>query len=332
VRARATIAPMALEETLKRFREQFEWHPVVENPQKLGAYGSYIVAGMGGSHLGAWLIQKFDPHLELKIHRDYGLPALSDAQIRGSLFIASSYSGTTEETLDAASSAYDKRMHLAAISLGGPLIEFARNHELPFIQIPDTGLEPRMAIGYSMIGIARIMGNEFLERTIREGGQKVNPTEDQIAGMRLAEKLLGKVPLIYASNANLPLAYIWKVKFNETSKIPAFCNTFPELNHNEFTGFDIVDTTREISSKFHIIMLADPKDHPRVQKRMSLTQKMLLEKGIGAEMVTLHGEYFEKLFYAALMADWVSLGLANQYGVPNPETPLIAEFKKRMVE
>jgi hypothetical protein len=66
-----------LEETLKRFNEQFKWHPVIENPQKLGTHGSFLVAGMGGSHLGAWLIQKFDPHLDLSIHRDYGLPAMS---------------------------------------------------------------------------------------------------------------------------------------------------------------------------------------------------------------------------------------------------------------
>jgi hypothetical protein len=32
------------------------------------------------------------------------------------------------------------------------------------------------------------------------------------------------------------------------------------------------------------------------------------------------------------MGDWVALGLARHYGVPNPETPLIAEFKKRIAE
>lgn len=321
-----------LEETLKRFGEQFTWHPVLENAQKLGTHSSFIVAGMGGSHLGAWLIQKFDPRLDLTIHRDYGLPAIPDTKVHNSLFIASSYSGTTEETLDAIKAAHDKGMHIAAVSLGGGILEFAREHQLPFIQIPDMGLEPRMAIGYSMIALAKFMGNGVLEEAIRDGGTRVSPTKDQREGTSLAERLIGKIPLIWSSEKNLPVAYIWKVKFNETAKIPAFCNYFPELNHNEFTGFDVVDTTRSIIDNFHIIMLQDPKDHPRVQRRMALTKDMLLERKIPVDLITMHGEHFEKIFSTALMGDWVALGLAKHYGVPNPETPLIAEFKKRIAQ
>src|SRR4051794_25431399 len=99
---------MSLEETLKRFGEQFTWHPELQNAQKLGTHASFIVAGMGGSHLGAWLIQKFDPHLDLTIHRNYGLPVLSDSKMRNGLLIGSSYSGTTEETLDAIRAAHEK--------------------------------------------------------------------------------------------------------------------------------------------------------------------------------------------------------------------------------
>ncbi len=321
-----------LEETLKRFGEQFSWHPVLENGDKLGVHGSYLVAGMGGSHLGAWLIQKFDPHLDLTIHRDYGLPTMTEMQARNRLFIASSYSGTTEETVDATRMAHERHMHMAAISMGGPILDFARQNGIPFITIPDTGLEARMAIGFAMVAIARIMGNGTLETAIREGGSRVNPIENQFNGLSLGEKMIGKIPVIWASAKNLPVAYIWKVKFNETAKIPAFCNSFPELNHNEFTGFDVVDGTRAVTGNIHVIMLEDPKDHPRVQKRMSLTKQMLVERGIPVDVVPMRGEHFEKLFYTAVYGDWVALALARHYDVPNPETPLIAEFKKRIAE
>ena len=43
----------SLEDSLKRFGEQFEWHPVVENADKLSVHNSFYVAGLGGSHLGA---------------------------------------------------------------------------------------------------------------------------------------------------------------------------------------------------------------------------------------------------------------------------------------
>jgi glucose/mannose-6-phosphate isomerase len=252
--------------------------------------------------------------------------------LRTTLLIASSYSGTTEETLDAVKIAFERGMHIAAISTGGALLDFAREHELPFVTIPDTGLEPRMAIGYSMLGLARLMGDSTLEMAIREGGKHSQAGALQSEGTALAQKLIGKTPLIWSSNANLPLAYIWKIKFNETSKIPAFCNSMPELCHNELTGFDVVDSTRDLFSRMHVIMLDDPKDHPRIQKRMHIAHEMLTARNIPIDRVSLKGDGFEKIFNAALLGDWVSLGLARHYGVPNPETPLIAEFKKKMTQ
>lgn len=321
-----------LEDTLRRFGEQFDWHPVIENSSRLAEYTSFLVAGMGGSHLGAWLIQNFAPDLDLNIHRNYGLPHIPDTHVRNTLVIASSYSGSTEETLDAAKMAIEKNLNVAAVSTGGPLLDFARENGLPFITIPDTGLEPRMAIGYATLAITKLIGNTHLDRAIREGGKAVSPSENQVRGMTLGERLVGKIPVIWASATNLPLAYIWKVKFNETSKIPAFCNSFPELNHNEFTGFDVVDSTRALSQNFHIIILQDPKDHPRILKRMGIAKAMLEARHIPVDVVSMQGEHFEKLFAAALYGDWVSLALAKQYGVPNPETPLIAEFKKLMAK
>jgi glucose/mannose-6-phosphate isomerase len=323
-------APM--EETLSRFREQFSWRPEVENALKLGSYHHFIVAGMGGSHLGAWLIKKHNPELDIIIHRNYGLPPIQEGNLRNTLFIASSFSGTTEETLDAAQAAVDRGMHVAAIATGGKLLEFAREKGLPFVTIPDSGLEPRMAIGYAMKGIAKLLGDPNLESAIREGGLSVEPVRGQAQGMAIAEKLIDKIPVIWSSSANAPLGFIWKIKFNETSKIPAFCNVMPELCHNEFTGFDVVDSTRAVSSKLHIIMLEDDKDHPRIQKRMRIAREMLEARGIPVERVTLEGEGFAKVFSAALLGDWVSLGLARHYKVPNPETPLIAEFKKKMAQ
>ena len=76
-------------------------------------------------------------------------------------------------------------------------------------------------------------------------------------GKRLQEKISGKVPVIYASSENCAIAYNWKIKLNEGAKIPAFYNTFAELNHNEMTGFDVIDSTKSLSDKFHFIFLTD---------------------------------------------------------------------------
>lgn len=325
--------PVMIGDTLAKFSAQFDWVPEVERGETLRPFKHYIVAGMGGSHLGAWLIKRFGAVSNIEIHRDYSLPDVAPDQARDTLVILSSYSGTTEETLDAARTALERRLPVVAATTGGKLAEFAREHRAPLILIPQTGLQPRMAVGYSMIAMARLMSNPMLEDSIRASGKRVDPTVGKAEGERLAAALRGKVPLIYSSAANVPISYIWKIKFNETSKIPAFCNVFPELCHNELSGFDVADSTRSISGNMHALFLQDFSDHPRVVERMKVAAEILGERGIPVEKIALAGKTgFEKALNSAILADWVSFTLANDYGVPNPETPLVAEFKKRIAQ
>src|SRR3989344_4090611 len=138
---------MSMEDTIKRFPEQFGWEPVVEHSDLLRAHKQYVICGMGGSQLGAMLIEAYGPAHNLILHKDYGLPPMSQEDAEQSLFILSSYSGTTEETLDAGREAFARGYATAALSTGGKLIEFAKKHSLPHIVIPDTGLQPRLATG-----------------------------------------------------------------------------------------------------------------------------------------------------------------------------------------
>ncbi len=321
---------MAMEDTLRRFGEQFQWQPKVEHGESLREYKYYIVAGMGGSHLGAWLIKKYGEHNNIFIHRGYGLPDLPKEIFEEALIILSSYSGSTEEILNVAESAKNKGLPMAVITKGDKLLQFAKDNNISHVVIPDTNLEPRMAIGFSMLGLAALMKSAKLEENIRAAGIATNPSLGEAEGARIAGILQGKVPLIYASAANMPLAFIWKIKFNETSKIPAFCNVFPELCHNELCGFDVVDSTKALSSQMHALFLEDENDIQRNKDRMRVAFEVLGEHGIAVTRVPLSGWGFEKAFDAALLADWVSLNLAKTYNVPNPETPLIADFKKRI--
>jgi len=329
-----------MNEAIMRFTEQFDWQPHVENATHFNTYKNYIVCGMGGSALAPWLIKYYGAQSgSLMFHREYGLPIIAEDALKESLIILSSYSGDTEEVLDSAREAIERGFSIAMLTKGGRLLKLAQDHNLPYVLIPDMGLEPRMAIGLSMLGIARLMQNIELEDSIRAAGKTIDPAASRDEGQRIAEKLRSKIPLIYSSAANLPLAYIWKIKCNESAKIPAFYNAFPELCHNELSGFDITDSTRALSANIHAIFLEDDTDHPRIQKRMQIASQIFGEKGVPVEHVNLLGEAssvgrlgFEKAFYTALLADWVSLELAQYYHVPDAETPLIADFKRRMAE
>ena len=316
--------------TISKFPQQFDWVPAVEGGARLGTYRHFVVCGLGGSQLGAMLIHAYGPRPTIAMHRDYGLPDIPESSRNDTLIILSSYSGTTEETLDSARVAVSRGLAAAAISMGGKLIPFAKEHGLPHVIIPDTGLQPRLAVGFSMLAISKLMQDDALEAQIRGAGKSVDVSVTSGEGERLAKELQGSVPLIYTSRANGALGYVWKIKINETSKIPAFCNVIPEMNHNEINGLDPVETTRPLVAKMHALFIEDASDELRNQKRMSVACEIFAERGVPVSRVVLQGEGFLKAFNSYVMSDWVSYALAAHYGVPDEATPLIAEFKKRI--
>ncbi|MDO8492151.1 MAG: SIS domain-containing protein [bacterium] len=322
-----------MEDAIRDFPQQFDFEPKIENEDKLAKKDKFIVCGMGGSHLGAWLLKRHNPNLDLLLHRDYGLPRVPEYFLRESLIILSSYSGNTEEVLDVGRLAFGKGLSLAVIADSGELLDFAKENEIPYIDLPNTGIEPRMAVGFTMLAIARLMQDGELEEEVRKAGKQVEPSLNKETGERLAEKLVDKKIVVYSSTLNLPLAYNWKIKFNETAKIPASYNVFPELCHNELSGYDAVDLTSGLSRDTHVLILMDAEDDPRILKRMKILKSILNDKKIPASEITISGESaLTKIFNSILLAEWVALTLAHHYGVSDAKTPLIAEFKKRMSE
>jgi glucose/mannose-6-phosphate isomerase len=316
-------------EAIKNFNKQFEYNPVIENEDKLAQHNKFIVVGMGGSHLAAGLLKIWKPGLDLIIHRDYGLPAVSAEELKKSLIILSSYSGNTEEVISAFESAREKDLSMAVISIGGKLIELAVENGAPFAQMPDTGIQPRSALGYSLQALLKIIGERDAFEQAGKLSDTLNPSEYEEQGKALAEKLKGKAPIIYSSNKNMQIAYNWKIKFNETGKIPAFFNVFPELNHNEMTSFDVKDSSRQLSSKFHFIILKDKNDHPRIIKRMEVLERLYRDRGLRVEAIEL-GEQtiFFNIFSSLILADWAAYYTAKLYGLEPEKVAVIEEFKR----
>ena len=71
-----------MDEDIKNFHKQFEYEPVIENEANLERADSFIVCGMGGSHLASGLLKIADPYLDMIIHKDYGLPTVSDEKLK----------------------------------------------------------------------------------------------------------------------------------------------------------------------------------------------------------------------------------------------------------
>ncbi|MCR4283947.1 MAG: hypothetical protein NUV64_01330 [Parcubacteria group bacterium] len=317
-----------MDEIIKNFPKQFEFNPEIINIDNFKQKDRYIVCGMGGSHLSADILRQAYPTLDLVIHNNYGLPEMSGERMKERLVIVTSYSGNTEEAVSSLLGAINKNLSVAVISSGGKLLSLAKENNLPYIELPKEDIPPRMALGYSIIALLKLIGDGSKLEEARSLVASLDIKGLRETGKSLAERLNGSIPLVYASAENSAIAYIYKITFNESVKIPSFYNLFPELNHNEMEGFDVKTNSLsgELSEKFHVIFLKDNNDHPRVVKRMETTAKLLghmsmttleLERGIA-----LH-----KIFSAIIVAYWASVYLAGEYKVVSGQVPLIEEFK-----
>src|SRR3989344_4488760 len=318
-----------MEESIKGIASQFNFNPEIENSDKFGSYGKFVVSGMGGSHLAADILKNLLPEIPMTVHQDYGVP--QGALGTDTLFIASSFSGNTEETLDFAKCVLEENWPLAIVTKGGELLKLAEDNKLPFVLIPDVKIQPRIALGYSILALAKLFKNAELIREFQTLSSRLNTVLLEEKGVELQKELGERIPIIYSSERNRVIAYNWKIKFNETGKIPAFFNIFPELNHNELSGFDHNEKSADLSQKFLIIALTDSEDDKRIQKRMEVTLDVLSQKGIAVKKINLEGETrVLKIFNSLIFADWTAFHTAKYYGHEPNDVPLVEEFKHRL--
>ncbi len=241
-----------------------------------GNFGNVVICGMGGSTLPADLLVSLNKaKIPFYIHKDYNLPKVAN---ENSLVICISYSGNTEETVSSLQEAIEKKFTVIGISTGGQIETLCTKHQIPMVKIP-SGIQPRSAIGYIFSALAKVLSNakmiEDMSGQLLQASEKLDKVWAllEVDGKNLAKKLVKKVPVIYSSNTLKELARIWKIKFNENSKIPAFYNFFPELNHNEMVGY--TNLKKMGAKNFYTLILQDNADHPRIIKRMHLTQDLI---------------------------------------------------------
>ena len=331
-----------MEDSIIDFAKQFGYVPEIlgGDLEDLGSYKHIILGGMGGSHLSADLLKAVAPGTDIYVHKNYDLPPYDDEFFKESLLVASSYSGNTEEVISFLEEGVKRGYRVVVISTGGKLVELAQKHGLSYIQLPDTGIQPRLAVGFAAIALATLLPETTDEKKQRNLSlladlasmeTELIPDADREYAEELARTIDGKTPVIYASPQNLAVAYNWKIKLNETAKIPAFYNLFPELNHNGMQGFGLVEATQNLADQFHVIFLTDDNDHERTQKRMSIALGLYEEKGITTTERKVEGKgRLHSLLKTILIADWVALTLARAHGAEPEQVPMIEEFKKQL--
>jgi len=300
-----------------------------------------VFAGMGGSGLAALLSSSWPGyHVPFEILRNYTIPTyVSDK----TLFIASSYSGNTEETLEALAQAEEKGARIAIIASGGTLANQAKEKNYPFAQLPG-GLQPRMATLYSYKALLTLLTkaamvepsalaselNSCVEllKTATASWRPDVPTKDNHA-KQIALELMGKSPVVYAGPLLYPAAYKWKISFNENAKNIAWSNQLPEFNHNEFLGW----TEQPVQKPYAVIDLRSSLEHERVQKRFAVTERLLSGMRPAPIVVETRGDsLLQQLLWTVVLGDFVSLYLALLNGLDPTPVELIEKLKTALNE
>lgn len=300
-----------------------------------------VVAGMGGSALAALLVKswlKAEIKVPFEVVRSYDLPAYVSAN---TLVIISSYSGNTEETLSALEQAEKKGAQLGIIAAGGALIDIATGYRVAHVEMPGH-LQPRMAViddlraliallvNFNIVGLERLdeikSTETWLEQQSRQWGPDV-PVDKNYA-KQLALLAVGKTPVFYGGALTAPVAYKWKISWNENAKNVSFWNELPEFNHNEFIGW----TSHPVEKPFAVFDLVSNLEHPQILKRFAVTDRLLSGMRPKSTVINLKGETaIQQLLWGSILADFASIYVAILNNVDPTPVPLIEKLKLELV-
>ena len=301
-----------------------------------------VVAGMGGSAIGGDVVRtlvKDELQVPMVVSRNYTLPKWVNGH---TLVICSSYSGNTEETLAAFDQAREKNAQIIGISTGGKLTELMHSLDLDVVSKP-SGLQPRAALALSFVPMMYllktlgIIGESSVSQLsnaislITASRDNYGLESNENPTYALANRIYKTIPVIYGEpEATSIMAVRWKGQLSENSKMLAYYNELPEMNHNEIVGWE---NNKELIQQLSIIWLKDDGDHPRTSIRQQSTQKIIGSLAENQEIVSVGGNALvERYLHLIHFGDWVSYWCAVLHNTDPTPVKKIDQLKEILSE
>lgn len=301
---------------LKSFKQQLLFDATIDDTDK---FKNIAVAGMGGSGIAAMIFHELYSKKPVALVNDYHIP---DYVSSDTLFVAASFSGNTEETITATKEAKARGAWIVTIGTGGTLERYGDQH----ITIPQKDIQPRSATGYMLMPL--INGFDMADKADIKKAYKLLDALDKDNSECLghAKRIYQAraIPVIFGSHPFKSAAYKWKILFNENSKVIAYSNSFPELNHNDTMA--LAGTYQKEKLYFFAFDNADARITNRIKVTGEITKtdfNVIRPKG---------GSTIEKLFYLLHYGAYVSYHLAKLRKMDPTDISLIEDLKKRLKE
>lgn len=291
-----------------------------------------FLSGLGGSGIGGNFVAEFLKD-ELKIpyivNKGYDIPAFVGPE---TLAIASSYSGNTEETLNAVDQILASDAKVVCVASGGKLIEIAKEKGLDYIQLPNNWPSPRACLGFSFVQQLFILHKLGLisDKSIQSVASSVlllNAEIDDIQSKAkmIASMLYGKMPVIYITDRMESVAVRFRQQINENAKMLCWHHVIPEMNHNELVGW------RNKNDDLAVIFFRNKDDHPRNQMRIDINKEIIGNYTSSLiEVYSKGNDLIERSIYFVHLVDWITVYLAEIRKVDSVEVKVIDYLKSEL--
>jgi len=292
-----------------------------------------ILVGMGGSGIAGALAAELagsQANMTVTTWNDYQLPAFADNR---TLVVAISYSGNTEETIDALRAAHQKNIPAICITSGGKLKEVAAIGANKVLEI-DYQAPPRAALGWLFGAVLTILGKleiapvteKYFFDALEALKKVVSQNTFKEKAQKLAIELNNKIPLIVAYQPLTSLAKRFANQINENAKTFAVAACLPEANHNLIVGLDYPSP-----EKLVVLSVESKFGFSRNAARSKVLTKLMREKEIShiPLLVNSANPLAEQLLFLHF-ADLVSYYLAGVYGVDPTPIEVVDKLKKEL--
>jgi len=262
-----------------------------------------VLAGMGGSAIVGDILKDWignEIKVPMQIVRGYNLPAYLDDD---SLVFFISYSGNTEETLSCMLDAVQRGCKIISISSNGALGRATQALGLPLIELPKMAAA-RASLPYLFAPLpyllvkVGILPLDKVEKEMNDAIGVVGKLAKELAievpfgknfAKSIAFQIFGTVPVVYCYGPYKSVGLRFKEQVNENCKLPARCDVFPELNHNEIMSWE---ASTSILKRYSLILLRDFEVEPsEVRARIDvLKERFFLKKAKSVITVQPRGE------------------------------------------
>jgi glucose/mannose-6-phosphate isomerase len=290
-----------------------------------------LVTGLGGSGIGGTIVSQLVADkctVPITVNKGYFVPSFVD---ENTLVIVSSYSGNTEETLNALEDAQAKGAQFVCITSGGKVEEIAKDKGYNCIVIPG-GYPPRAAFPYSFVQLFNILDQYGLVEkglllNVESGLHLINSllSEIKVDAKKVADQLNGKLPVIYAETNYEGVAIRWRQQINENAKMLCWHHAIPEMNHNELVGW------KEENQNLGVVVLRTEDEYYRNSKRIEINKSVIENYTSTIIDVPAKGNSrIERAIYLIYFGDWVSWYLSDAKQVDSIEVKVIDYLKSEL--